>query len=283
MKEKAKQECVYYKRKAGDRGNALVPLANLWRHKKGLIIEYRTPYLRQFGLKVCSPEYYNRVWRPWIMPPTKEESESMPWASLATICEICKRGCGGCSWSDRLVPVRGWAARKTYIKRGPIDGFWSYRVMECPRFLPGRSMGRDPAALQDDGCIALIKAMLDRATDDYCCDMTIGRRVIERWVREAPWFEDPDAIIDRLRGIARTVDKMPKLKKAIGRRDEMYTGVAYLADGRELHKAGTMQECAYWADGISKRNAGCRIDIQRVEKPKKTDMEVAADECEAIT
>ena len=47
----------------------------------------------------------------------------------STICWCCSRATGGCSWSDNLMPVKGWTA-KPVIKNTTN----SYIVMNCPLF-----------------------------------------------------------------------------------------------------------------------------------------------------
>ena len=46
-----------------------------------------------------------------------------------TLCWDCKKACGGCRWSDKLLPVPGWTAKETTNKIGV-----SYIVLECPQF-----------------------------------------------------------------------------------------------------------------------------------------------------
>lgn len=47
-----------------------------------------------------------------------------------TLCWDCKNACGGCRWSDSLIPVKGWKATPTYNKCQT-----SYIVKECPEFI----------------------------------------------------------------------------------------------------------------------------------------------------
>lgn len=53
-----------------------------------------------------------------------------------TLCLICQKAGGNCSWSKDFTPVEGWNAKPTKIrcreqKTGYID---SYHVIECPEF-----------------------------------------------------------------------------------------------------------------------------------------------------
>lgn len=56
-----------------------------------------------------------------------------------TLCWRCAHACGACSWSDNLIPVKGWTAKKTRLQNA--DGYGSYRystsyqVIECPEFV----------------------------------------------------------------------------------------------------------------------------------------------------
>lgn len=63
-------------------------------------------------------------------------------------CWKCKKAVGGCSWSDRGVPVKNWRAEKTVIKEneGNLD---SYLILECPEFVKDepREQAREDAFL----------------------------------------------------------------------------------------------------------------------------------------
>ena len=49
-----------------------------------------------------------------------------------SICWDCARACGGCPWSDKLVPIRGWKAIK--INPSATKPYTTYLVQECPGF-----------------------------------------------------------------------------------------------------------------------------------------------------
>lgn len=51
-------------------------------------------------------------------------------------CSECKNFAGGCEWSDRFEPVKGWEAEPTVIGRDsyPIH---SYRITFCPKYEKG--------------------------------------------------------------------------------------------------------------------------------------------------
>ena len=58
----------------------------------------------------------------------REENEQLCWR--------CKNACGGCSWSDCLIPVGGWTAEPTIVKDSMKD-FASYKIRKCPQFIEG--------------------------------------------------------------------------------------------------------------------------------------------------
>lgn len=54
-----------------------------------------------------------------------------------TLCWECARAYGGCSWSAKFEPVRGWRAEKmSRVRRrcGAEEEWESYDVLECPEF-----------------------------------------------------------------------------------------------------------------------------------------------------
>lgn len=48
----------------------------------------------------------------------------------ATLCWDCKRAIGGCRWSEKLKPVKGWVAVSVEKDTGR-----TYNVIECPLFI----------------------------------------------------------------------------------------------------------------------------------------------------
>lgn len=53
------------------------------------------------------------------------------------LCETCKKACGGCSWSDRFKPVKGWDAVPTIINQGNGRTTSSYKIKNCPLYIYG--------------------------------------------------------------------------------------------------------------------------------------------------
>lgn len=81
------------------------------------------------------------------------------------LCESCENACGGCRWSDELLPVEGWNVEptKVYIdKRKPID---SFHVKSCPMYKPDKT--HNIQSLTDEAFYRLIYAMLFALVRDY--------------------------------------------------------------------------------------------------------------------
>lgn len=56
-----------------------------------------------------------------------------------TLCWDCENAAnGGCSWSDRLVPVEGWDADYKPVRITPTRILDSYMVNKCPEFVAER-------------------------------------------------------------------------------------------------------------------------------------------------
>lgn len=53
-----------------------------------------------------------------------------------TLCEVCTKACGGCSWSKKGVqqPVEGWDAIRYDIPQPRQFFTESYIVLHCPEF-----------------------------------------------------------------------------------------------------------------------------------------------------
>lgn len=187
----------------------LLGLKDLKHHK--FVVEYRHPWLKQFGLKICGPEFIYQVWRPWSVAPTREEARSIPWKDLPTLCILCAKACGKCSWSDDLEPVPGWEAKPTWIKMTTTTCLPSFFVYTCPEFYPGRGKTA-PDKLSDGGCVALMQAVLAKSREDYVLGSEEDRQAVERWLGKSQWITDPGSAINELRDAAREHDKNPKKK-----------------------------------------------------------------------
>lgn len=79
-----------------------------------------------------------RTGKPVGRPKKYKERKYRPGAK-ETKCWSCQNACGGCSWSKKLKPVRGWKADKLKIKHHndkdePVYTD-SYFVRECPKYI----------------------------------------------------------------------------------------------------------------------------------------------------
>ena len=66
-----------------------------------------------------------------------------------TICWDCEKALGGCSWSEKLVPVDGWEAVPTVKQQFRGEPLHSFCVISCPEFkrdaFNGGQQWMDPA------------------------------------------------------------------------------------------------------------------------------------------
>ena len=56
---------------------------------------------------------------------------------MTTKCWTCQNACGKCSWSKKLIPVKGWTAMPTKIAVNAVRGIYtdSYLVLDCPKYI----------------------------------------------------------------------------------------------------------------------------------------------------
>lgn len=141
-----------------------------------------------------------------------------------TLCILCQNACrNGCSWSERLEPVKGWKA---------IEYRSGYQVLECPEFLKETADTILPDNFEKDGLLALAEAIAARMRDDYIYgkgpydEMAMrkkyglktraeiraaNRKEIEKWLttgqgRLMLQLSDPESVIKQLRSLARRYD-----------------------------------------------------------------------------
>ena len=103
--------------------------------------------------------------RDWIIEKNEIERFIIAYGKQKQLCATCGRACGGCRWSDELLPVEGWNAEpsKIYIdKRKPVD---SFHVIECPQYIPDRKKNVDH--LTNDAAYRLMYAILFAMVRDY--------------------------------------------------------------------------------------------------------------------
>ena len=100
-------------------------------------------YTRVGQAKYCSDKCLNKSKLIRQANTRREERAKNPkprWGE--TLCWTCQNACGGCSWSKSFTPVEGWKAKPTQIKTVYNDVFEeSYRVIECPEYIPDEPRG----------------------------------------------------------------------------------------------------------------------------------------------
>ena len=79
---------------------------------------------KSYSKKYCSKE-------------CKKNSATCRVAKSSQLCFSCVYATGGCSWSDRFIPVEGWDAIPTTIKDGERADIKSFKITSCPRFVKG--------------------------------------------------------------------------------------------------------------------------------------------------
>lgn len=59
-----------------------------------------------------------------------------------TLCWTCQKFGGGCSWSQKFIPVKGWVAEQHDLKIAGGKFVDSYRVIKCPEYLKDKPRRR---------------------------------------------------------------------------------------------------------------------------------------------
>lgn len=80
-----------------------------------------------------------------------------------TLCWRCRNCFGGCSWSEKFEPVKGWNAESTIIKYFNVETP-SFLVRDCPLFAADDG---EREYISDDGFHNLMVAIYKRAAQDY--------------------------------------------------------------------------------------------------------------------
>ena len=82
--------------------------------------------------KYCGKRFVTKTKRQYC----SRECAAMSKRSNAkdTLCWECEKATGGCSWSDKLIPVEGWEAIPTEVKMTVYSTVNSYKIVNCPLF-----------------------------------------------------------------------------------------------------------------------------------------------------
>lgn len=160
-----------------------------------------------------------------------------------SLCNGCERSFRGeCPWHKRFEPVPGWKAEPCRHAAGAVF-IDSFEVKECPLFQssfePVKIVKRIVEAkikgtkqkvhekivyvrrwpirakdLDDEGCIQLMTAVVERARIEYIC-YPRERAQITKWLKSSAWFTNPEYVIKQLKDQARIVDLHPEKKQQI--------------------------------------------------------------------
>lgn len=111
-------------------------------------------YMTNYSIKLCqhchnkfkptSPRQRFCSYKCRTAIPARQGAERIPHHTYKKkkeqLCWICQKACGGCSWSDALIPVKGWDAVKVYRKYNDEDETlnFTYRITSCPQFISDR-------------------------------------------------------------------------------------------------------------------------------------------------
>ena len=83
-----------------------------------------------------------------------------------SICWSCKKSGGGCSWSKRLEPVKGWDAKEDHRNNEHTKKYvlYSYTVLGCPEYERGNVK---EYAVNDDALGRMITELGEMMAKDY--------------------------------------------------------------------------------------------------------------------
>lgn len=127
------------------------------RQEKALIKAQQTPEPEKRNCKCCGKlftptnqnrlycssscklrAYYDRQELYTKRQKHKKNKIGRPKGQKESLCWNCSKACGGCSWSNHLIPVKGWKAKQVYNKDFDDFKVKAYKVIECPEFVEGR-------------------------------------------------------------------------------------------------------------------------------------------------
>lgn len=121
-----------------------------------------------------------------------------------TLCWGCAKACtSGCSWAERLEPVKGWVAQETEQKTAGKG----YLVLECPEYVKETPETKN-RELVTDNCLKLIERLMEVNREDYIKGSDETRNEIRRFIRDRRsgrmhQIGDPEGVI-RMLDAART-------------------------------------------------------------------------------
>lgn len=137
-----------------------------------------------------------------------------------TLCWKCAKACGACSWSDKLIPVKGWTAKKTRLQNA--DGYGSYRystsyqVIECPEFVDDTDQyNKRLAPSKDSGWHpnSVAREVMSRHIQYPEVVVSTNKSDARKRIEALPKNELINRIETRLSGIEKDVAKMTLIGK----------------------------------------------------------------------
>lgn len=224
--------------------------------------------------------YASRVPQKLYNRPARDIQSDETRTSLCANCERATRG--HCPWAQEGKPVKGWTAEKTVIRDYRFGGgVESYKVTECPGYVPTwvtvklvkrngrykyvaiRKCLNQPDTWDEDGVVNLLSAMMDAAREDYIL-IPRERKHITEWVRELKFLDNPDAVLEDWRGMARIYDLHPEKKQ------QLLMGLSDEEWAERQEKIAHEKMRAYWVTHSSKdrdwaecEHCGREIEIRR--------------------
>lgn len=82
----------------------------------------------------CGKVFYTRKkTKKYCSKRCKSESLQLQREKDGQLCWRCNNACGGCLWSKKLKPIKGWTAVPVTIKDSMGD-ISTYKITDCPQF-----------------------------------------------------------------------------------------------------------------------------------------------------
>ena len=108
------------------------------RNSKKICVYCGKEYFGKRNSKYCSYTCRMLMQGKKEMEKEKKENRNKKYSKNEQPCWTCKKACGGCRWSDKLKPVKGWDAIK--VKRKDDSGeknLFGYKIINCPEYENG--------------------------------------------------------------------------------------------------------------------------------------------------
>lgn len=88
--------------------------------------------------KICGKGFVTKsANRRYCCKKCRQEAARRRQEENEQLCYKCRYAIGGCHWSDKFLPVKGWDAEPTIIKDNIIGDIPSFKIKHCPQFAWG--------------------------------------------------------------------------------------------------------------------------------------------------